>query len=189
MVHPASIYFCHGHLIYDLLCRCLAKCTLSHGLGSIFLSPDEDHHSIAALDFLQIYAVMRALRSPIYTVALGMLRSYETLLLAAGQQGHRHILDHSLICLDPFTFDGLPSSEPSIGMMHQGTTLPDQTEKLLRTELDSILHELELEQKLFQFKQIVSAAQAIRYGIADSIVPIVTSHRGSGPRSGHRLAT
>jgi len=54
---------------------------------TVYISPAEDNRSIGVLDFLQIYAVTRVLRSPIHTVALGTLRGYDPLILAAGQKG------------------------------------------------------------------------------------------------------
>jgi len=52
---------------------------------TVYISPAEDNRSIGVLDFLQIYAVTRVLRSPIHTVALGTLRGY-----VQGQQSRRH---------------------------------------------------------------------------------------------------
>ena len=142
---------------------------------TVYISPAEDNRSIGVLDFLQIYAVTRVLRSPIHTVALGTLRGYDPLILAAGQRGHRHILNHSLICLEPFKFDGLPFCERPIGMAQApGASLREQAEKLLRAELDAIMQDLRLDRDLFKIPKIVSAEESIAKGLADAIVPIHT---------------
>ncbi|MGO8698185.1 MAG: ATP-dependent Clp protease proteolytic subunit [Limisphaerales bacterium] len=145
---------------------------------TIFLSPDEDGRSIAVLDFLQVYAVMRALCSPIHTVALGMLRGLETLLLAAGKRGHRQILEHSMICVAPLEFYRPPFSESPIASGLQGTSLRQQAEQYLGAEIDTIVTDLRLDRNLFKTSQIFSGVQAIVHGIADTIVPIPPTRSG-----------
>jgi hypothetical protein len=111
-----------------------------------------------------------------------MLRGYEPLLLAAGQKGHRHILIRSLICLEPFRFDGWPFNDTTIGMgQAQGPSLRDQAERFLRAELHQIVIDLR-DLNLFSSAQIVSRERAIALGIADAMVPIMTPSAKPAPR-------
>lgn len=143
---------------------------------TVYLTPcEEGKSSLGPLNFLQIHAVMRAVRSPLHTVALGMLRGYEVLLLAAGCKGHRHLLEHSVICLEPFNLDDLPFSSRHIGLDQTvGGSLREQARQILQAELDCILKDLSLDAKLFRSPTIICAQDAIRFGVADSIVPIAT---------------
>ena len=152
---------------------------------TIYISPSEDSRSLTILDFLQIHAVLKICRAPIHTVALGMLRGFEVLLLANGTKGHRKILEHSLLCIEPFRFDNLPFADSPIGIgQQQGASLREQAESLLRRELDTVFQELNLDPAVFHRSQIIGSERGISLGIADAVVSIPRIHPQTMPEPG-----
>lgn len=159
------------NLVVDLLLRLHNAKNWAEPV-TIYISPSENSSALTVLEFLKIHAVLRAIRSPVHTVALGMLRGYELLLLASGVKGHRHILEHSLLFVEPFGFEGLPFTDHPIGIEHvKGTSLYEQATELLRAELAVVLRHMRLDATLFQTPRVLSAAQAIALGIADRVAP------------------
>jgi hypothetical protein len=59
----------------------------------------EPQYRINAIEALQICFLIRSLRSPTHTVAIGLLHGFEPLVLAAGKAGQRHVLPSVLISL------------------------------------------------------------------------------------------
>jgi ATP-dependent protease ClpP protease subunit len=155
---------------------------------TLYIAAAEDNRSVGVLDFLQIHAIIQTLRSPVRTVALGgMLRGYEVLLLADGERGHRHILEHSLLCLEPFRFQGLPFTDGPIGMEQvPGLSMREQAEQLLTAEMGVVLQRLRLEPTLFETARIIGAAEAISRGIADLVVPVAKPNPEPAHKRNHR---
>lgn len=137
----------------------------------IYISPTENGLSIPILDFLQIHAALKSIRSPVHTVALGTLRGYEVLLLAAGAKGHREILENSMLPIEAFRYDGLPFTVTAVDPS-QGKSLHEQAIELFRAELAVVLTNLQVDVTFFQVPQVISPKQAIALGIADRVVPL-----------------
>jgi ATP-dependent Clp protease protease subunit len=65
--------------------------TLYVGLGMDFQRPAK------TIEALSVCGVLGCLRSPIHTVAVGIINQSNALVLAAGNPGHRYMLPHSMV--------------------------------------------------------------------------------------------
>ena len=116
---------------------------------------------------LAIYDTIQFIRAPVATACVGQAASTAAVLLAAGEPGRRTVLPHARIVLD----------QPSAG--RQGT-LPDlQVEAKevarLRTELVELLakhtgRSAEQVRGDTERDLVLSAADAVSYGVVDSIL-------------------
>jgi len=115
-----------------------------------------------------IYDTMQFVKPDITTVCLGQAASAAAVLLAAGTSGKRYALPHSRILIhQPYTEGG-----------GQGTDIEIQANELLRmrTEMESILsrhtgRDLEQVRKDIERDKILTAPDAVEYGIVDSVIP------------------
>ncbi len=115
-----------------------------------------------------IYDTMQFVKPDITTVCLGQAASAAAVLLAAGTPGKRYALPHARVLIhQPYTEGG-----------GQGTDIEIQANELLRmrTEMELILarhtgREVEQIQKDIERDKILSATDAVEYGIVDSVIP------------------
>jgi ATP-dependent Clp protease protease subunit len=115
-----------------------------------------------------IYDTMQFVKPHITTVCLGQAASAAAVLLAAGAPGKRYALPHSRILIhQPYTEGG-----------GQGTDIEIQANELLRmrTEMEGILshhsgRDVELIRKDIERDKILTATDAVEYGIVDSVIP------------------
>jgi ATP-dependent Clp protease protease subunit len=115
-----------------------------------------------------IYDTMQFVKPDITTVCLGQAASAAAVLLAAGTAGKRYALPHSRILIhQPYTEGG-----------GQGTDIEIQANELLRmrTEMESILsrhtgRDLDQVRKDIERDKILTAPDAVEYGIVDSVIP------------------
>ena len=115
-----------------------------------------------------IYDTMQFVKPDITTVCLGQAASAAAVLLASGSPGKRYALPHARVLIhQPYTEGG-----------GQGTDIEIQANELLRmrTEMESILSRhtgraTELIQKDIERDKILTALDAVEYGIVDSVIP------------------
>ena len=115
-----------------------------------------------------IYDTMQFIKPDITTVCLGQAASAAAVLLAAGAPGKRYALPHARILIhQPYTEGG-----------GQGTDIEIQANELLRmrTEMEGILAKHtgrapELIKKDIERDKILTALDAVDYGIVDSVIP------------------
>jgi ATP-dependent Clp protease protease subunit len=129
-----------------------------------------------------IYDTMQFVKPDITTVCLGQAASAAAVLLAAGSAGKRYALPHARVLIhQPYTEGG-----------GQGTDIEIQANELLRmrTEMEGILarhtgRDMEQIQKDIERDKILTATQAVEYGIVDTVIP---SRKGStaGPDAAGR---
>lgn len=138
--------------------------------------------SLSALDFLTLYSVLRTLRSPVHGVALGLLRGYEPLVLAACERGHRLLLPTAMACVGPFEIGQLPLSDTAVGLTHSaGLSLREQAKTLVQAQLNVILNELGLDPSFWQQPKVLMAESTIKIGLADAIVPMAELTKTTQP--------
>ena len=121
-----------------------------------------------------IYDTMQFVKPDITTVCLGQAASAAAVLLASGTPGKRYALPHARVLIhQPYTEGG-----------GQGTDIEIQANELLRmrTEMEGILsrhtgRDMEQVQKDIERDKILTAAQAVEYGIVDTVIP---SRKNSG---------
>jgi ATP-dependent Clp protease, protease subunit len=115
-----------------------------------------------------IYDTMQFVKPDITTVCLGQAASAAAVLLASGSPGKRYALPHARVLIhQPYTEGG-----------GQGTDIEIQANELLRmrTEMESILSRhtgraTDLIQKDIERDKILTALDAVEYGIVDSVIP------------------
>ncbi len=116
---------------------------------------------------LSIYDTMQYVKSPISTVCLGQAASMGSLLLAAGEKGHRYALPNSRIMIH----------QPSGGAKGQATDIEIQAREILR--IRKRLNEIYVThtgQKLKTIEAAVErdyymdAVEAQKFGLVDKVV-------------------
>ena len=131
---------------------------------SIYLnSPGGSYPALMA-----VYDTMGFVSSPIWTYCVGQAASTAAILLAAGEPGHRHVLEHARVTL------AQPASEGGRGMV---SDLGVQAKEMLRirSQIEQILsrhtpHELDRLHADMDREKIFSAEEAVAYGLADQII-------------------
>ena len=114
-----------------------------------------------------IYDTMQFVKPDITTVCLGQAASAAAVLLASGTPGKRYALPHARVLIhQPYTEGG-----------GQGTDIEIQANELMRmrTEMEGILakhtgREIEVVRKDIERDKILTAAEAVEYGIIDEVV-------------------
>jgi ATP-dependent Clp protease protease subunit len=115
-----------------------------------------------------IYDTMQFVKPDITTVCLGQAASAAAVLLAAGTNGKRYALPHARVLIhQPYTEGG-----------GQGTDIEIQANELLRmrTEMEGIFarhtgRDIEQVRKDIERDKILTASDAVEYGIVDSVIP------------------
>jgi hypothetical protein len=154
---------------------------------TLYLLGDDEggskQRTLSALEFLMLYSVIRALRSAVHGVALGLHRGFEPLLLAACQRGNRLLLPTAMACVGPFEIEELPLSNAPVGLApHPGQSLREQAKGLVHAQLNHILIDLGLDRSLWQEPRVLTAGGAIKAGIADAIVPVAELSKKAQPK-------
>ncbi len=116
---------------------------------------------------MSIYDTMQYVKSPISTVCLGQAASMGSLLLAAGEKGHRYALPNSRIMVH----------QPSGGAQGQATDIEIQAKEILRIRqrLNEIyVHhtgkDIKTIEKAVERDSYMSAEEAKAFGIIDKVV-------------------
>lgn len=116
---------------------------------------------------LGILDTMQFIESPVNTICVGMAASMASILLAAGEKGHRHILPNSVVMIH----------QPSSGVQGQQTEIQIVANETLR--IRSKINELLADYTGKSLEQInadterdnyLTAQQALEYGLVDRIV-------------------
>lgn len=116
---------------------------------------------------LAIYDTMQYIKSDVSTICIGQAASGAAVLLAAGAKGKRFALPNSRVLIH----------QPHGGVQGQATDIDIQAKEILRLRkvLDEILSKhtgqpLEKVQKDTERDFIMSAEEAMKYGIIDEVV-------------------
>jgi ATP-dependent Clp protease protease subunit len=117
---------------------------------------------------MAVYDTMGFVSAPIWTYCVGQAASTAAILLAAGEAGHRHVLEHARVTL------AQPASEGGRGMV---TDLGLQAKEMLRIrgQIEQILsrhtpHDVERLRSDMDREKIFSAEEAVAYGLADKTI-------------------
>lgn len=116
---------------------------------------------------MAIYDTMNYIKPEVQTICMGQAASMAAVLLAAGAKGKRRILPHGRVLIH----------QPLGGAQGQATDIEIQAREIMRVkkELNEILvrhtgQPSERVQKDVERDYIMTAGEAIEYGIVDSIV-------------------
>lgn len=116
---------------------------------------------------LQIYDTMQVIGAPVHTYAMGLVASMATVLLSAGQPGHRYSLPNSLIHIH----------QPLGGVQGQAVDIEIEARRILRERerLNEILSKhtgqpVERIVKDSDRNYYMEAAAAVEYGLVDEVL-------------------
>jgi len=118
---------------------------------------------------LGIYDIMQHVSCPVYTYCVGMAASMGSLLLTAGEKGHRHSMPHSRIMIH----------QPLGGAQGQCSDIQIQAQEIqdLKNQLNGIYikhsaQEMSMDKIVTETDRdnYMSPSQAIELGIIDSII-------------------
>jgi len=134
--------------------------TLYLGLNTDFQRP------LRAVEALALCGIIASLRSPTNTVCIGLATGYEALVLAAGKE--RHLLPQSLVSVGENELE-LPNG--NLGLNPSGSSYRIQAQEQIHSRIDDLIQHLKLSPDLWRKPQILSATQAVKFRLADKIVP------------------
>ena len=116
---------------------------------------------------MAIYDTMQFLRSPVNTICMGMAASMGSFLLAAGHAGRRSALPHARIMIH----------QPSGGTQGTAADIEIQAKEILylRAQMNGLYAKhtgrpLEQIERDMERDFFMSAEEAVRYGIIDSVI-------------------
>ena len=120
---------------------------------------------------LAVYDTFQLIKSPIYTICVGMAASMGAFILSCGEKGHRAALPHSRILIHQpliYTRGGFEDKESEIRKMADDISRT-------RNELESIIavnvgKTLETVHQDCERDYWMSAEEALKYGIIDEII-------------------
>ena len=116
-----------------------------------------------------IIDTMNAIRSPVYTVAVGLVASMNGIIGAAGEKGHRYALPHARIMIhEPLIPGGAGGSATSIQRISESILLTKKTINELLAECTG--RSIEEIDKATSFDNYMSVDQAIEFGICDKVI-------------------
>jgi ATP-dependent Clp protease, protease subunit len=126
---------------------------------------------------MAIYDTMQFLRSPVNTICMGMAASMGSFLLAAGHAGRRSALPHARIMIH----------QPSGGAQGTAADIEIQAKEILylRAQMNSLYSKhtgrpLEQIEHDMERDFFMSAEEAVKYGIIDSVItqPVTEPSKG-----------
>ena len=116
---------------------------------------------------LAIYDTMRAIRSPVSTVCVGMSASMGTILLAGGAKGKRFSLPHSTIHMHP-AGGGARGYAPDVEIMARELLREQQLiRQLMANDTGQPFERISSD---FDRDRYMTPQEAVEYGIIDSIL-------------------
>lgn len=134
---------------------------------SLYLIGSPSAATLSPTDALMLCGLIRTLRSPVQTIAMGILQQAQPLLLAAGTH-RRVLLPHSLIALGPLRWQATPSTLDPIGLNHVGQR--NAAQAVLAGQVEQLMKHLKLDPKLFTVERLLDANGAIACGLADEVI-------------------
>ncbi len=118
-------------------------------------------------DGLAIYDTMQFIRAPVYTVAMGMAASMGSLLLAAGEAGHRMALPNARVMIH----------QPHGGAQGQASDIAIQAKEILytRSRLNNIYVKhtgklIDVIEANMERDNYMSAEEALAFGLIDKVI-------------------
>ena len=127
---------------------------------------------------MAIYDTMQFLRSPVNTICMGMAASMGSFLLAAGRAGRRSALPHARIMIH----------QPSGGAQGTAADIEIQAKEILylRAQMNGLYAKhtgrpLEQIERDMERDFFMSAEEAVKYGIIDSVItqPVTDASKGA----------
>lgn len=125
---------------------------------------------------MAIYDTMHYIRAPVSTICVGQAASMGAVLLAAGTPGKRRILPHSRVLIH----------QPMGGVRGQASDIEIQANELMRWKntINSVMSKhtgqpVERIARDTERDNIMSAAEAVEYGLVDEVIDATFQPEGS----------
>ena len=119
---------------------------------------------------LAVYDTMQFVRAPISTLCMGMAMSFGAVLLAAGSKGKRFVLPHARVMIhQPLVRGGIQGQETDIRI--QGEEMQKTRKRLSQILATHCGQKFEKVDADVERNFYLSAEEAVKYGLADEIVP------------------
>ena len=116
---------------------------------------------------LAIYDTIQLVSAPVSTIAVGWTASMGTVLLAAGKKGKRYSLPHATIHMHA-AMGGAQGAAPDVQIqLNELMRVQDMLQHLLAKHSDQSLDRVKED---FQRDYFMSAAEAVEYGLIDSVL-------------------
>jgi ATP-dependent Clp protease protease subunit len=116
---------------------------------------------------LAIYDAMQMINAPVYTFAVGRTASMGTVLLAAGETGHRYALSHATIHMHPAAAGAQGYTEDVRIAFRELERIQTQNFYLLAKHTGRHLAEIE---KAFERDRHMQALEAKAFGLVDDVL-------------------
>jgi len=120
-----------------------------------------------------IYDIMRYIKPPIYTFALGIAASAAAVLLCAGEKGFRFALPHSEIMIHEPLHDGIGGSTTDVHIYHN--TLIKNREQMLKILAEHTGNSIDKLKQDCSRDFYLDSQEALEYGIIDEIKKVNSS--------------
>lgn len=116
---------------------------------------------------MAIYDTMRMIKAPVHTTAIGVTASMGTVLLAAGQAGHRYALPHATIHMHPAGGGAQGYTEDVRIAYHEQERIEKQLFTIVGSHTGHTWQEIEAD---FRRDRFMNAPEAKAYGLVDEIM-------------------
>ncbi len=120
---------------------------------------------------LAIYDTMRHVQAPVHTYAVGVTASMGTVLLAAGEAGHRYALPHATVHMHP-AGGSAQGYAPDVEIQYKELKrVEDLLHRLLSMHTGQTVEHIAAD---FERDRFMTAEEAVEYGLVDQILEKVT---------------
>ncbi len=116
---------------------------------------------------LAIYDTMRHVQAPVHTYAVGVTASMGTVLLAAGEAGHRYALPHATVHMHP-AGGSAQGYAPDVEIQYKELKrVEDLLHRLLSMHTGQTMEHIAAD---FERDRFMTAEEAVEYGLVDQIL-------------------
>jgi ATP-dependent protease ClpP protease subunit len=139
---------------------------------TVYVSSGSNAESrLSAVEAIQLSSLISCLRSPVHTIALGLVHGFEPMLLAAGRRGHRYLLPHALVCIGPLNIEHLQVPNGPAGLNNHSPSLRETAKQLLTRQIEELCAGFGVKPELWKYPRVLTPSEAIEIGLADQVVP------------------
>lgn len=117
---------------------------------------------------MAIYDTMGFISAPVWTYCVGQAGSTAAILLAAGEAGHRHVLEHARVVLRQPASEGRQGMVSDLGLQaKEMLRIREQCEEILARHTP---HDVQTLRADMDREKVFTARDAVAYGLADEVI-------------------
>ena len=141
----------------------------SQGHDPIYLYINSEGGSIS--NGLAVYDTIHLIKSPVYTICMGLAASMGAFLLSCGKKGFRGALPHSRILIhQPLIYTRYGSADTATGMERMAESITRTRKELETIIADNVGKSYERVHEDCERDNWMSAEEALKYGLIDHII-------------------